>query len=70
MFIAPSYSENIEEIENTLAMYLKGAEIKSEIIAQEIVGKLGYRRLSEEQTLQYPIIEELEQQEKTKQNED
>ena len=49
-------------------MYLKGAEIKISIIAQVIVGELGYRRLSKEHTLQYPIIEELEQQEKTKKN--
>ncbi len=60
LLVTPSYSENIEDIEKTLAKYLKGAEIKSSIITQMLVGELGYRRLAETATEQYQIIRELQ----------
>ncbi|MGC9037639.1 MAG: Lrp/AsnC family transcriptional regulator [Candidatus Micrarchaeia archaeon] len=66
LFIAPSYTEDIQEIEETLGMYLKGTEIRSNIIAQVLIGEFGYRRISENITPQYQIINELNQQEKYK----
>ncbi len=63
LFIAPSYSENIGEMEERLASYFKGIEIKSSIITQILVGELGYRRISESATHQHSLIQELNSEE-------
>jgi len=63
LFIAPSYSGNLQESEDLLARFLKGAEINSNIIAEILVGSLGYRRIDPKVTSQYSIIQEMQQQE-------
>jgi len=63
ILIAPSYSGNLQESEDLLARFLKGAEINSNIIAEILVGSLGYRRIDPKATPQYYIIQEMQQQE-------
>jgi len=63
IFIAPSYSGNLQESEDLLARFLKGAEINSNIISEILVGSLGYRRIDPKATAQYSIIQEMQQQE-------
>ena len=46
--------------EKDIEKWLGGAEIKSSIIAEPIIGKLGFRRISETVTLQYPLLKELD----------
>jgi len=63
IFIAPSYSGNLQELEDLLTRFLKGAKIKSNVIVQTLVGSLGYRRIDPKVTYQYPILQEMQQQE-------
>ena len=39
---------------------LHGAEIESSIISEIILGKLGHRKIAAENTIQYNIIKELD----------
>jgi len=63
LFIAPSYSGNLQESEDLLARFLRGSKIKSNVIVQTLVGSLGYRRIDPKATYQYPILQEMQQQE-------
>jgi len=63
LLIAPSYSSNLQESEDLLTRFLKGAKIKSSIIVQTLVGSLGYRRIDPKVTYQHPILHEMQQQE-------
>ncbi|MEM3212077.1 MAG: hypothetical protein QXR85_02070 [Candidatus Micrarchaeaceae archaeon] len=59
----PSYSENIKETEDMLNEFVKGATISTSIVSRVLLGNIGYRRISKEATLQFPVIEELSQKE-------
>jgi len=63
LFIAPSYSGNLQESEDLLSRFLKGAKINSNIIVEILVGSLGYRRIDPKVTYQYPKLQEMQQQE-------
>ena len=63
LLIAPSYSGNLQESEDLLTRFLRGAKINSNIIAQVLIGSLGYRRIDPKTTYQYPILQEMQQQE-------
>ncbi|MEM3215628.1 MAG: hypothetical protein QXS17_01800 [Candidatus Micrarchaeaceae archaeon] len=59
----PSYSDNIKETEDMLNEFVKGATISTSIVSRVLLGNIGYRRISKEATLQFPVIEELSQKE-------
>ncbi|MEM3180862.1 MAG: hypothetical protein QXY86_00540 [Candidatus Micrarchaeaceae archaeon] len=59
----PSYSDNIKESEDMLNEFVKGATISTSIVSRVLLGNIGYRRISKEATLQFPVIEELSQKE-------
>jgi len=63
IFIAPSYSGNLKESEDLLSRFLRGSKMKSNVIVQTLVGSLGYRRIDPKVTYQYPILQEMQQQE-------
>ncbi|MEM3482737.1 MAG: hypothetical protein QW091_00835 [Candidatus Micrarchaeaceae archaeon] len=63
MFVVPSYSDNIKESEDMLNEFVKGATISTSIVSRVLLGNIGYRRISKEATLQFPVIEELSQKE-------
>jgi len=63
LFIAPSYSGNLKESEDLLSRFLRGSKINSNIIVEILVGSLGYRRIDPKVTYQYPILQEMQQQE-------
>ncbi|MEM3212280.1 MAG: Lrp/AsnC family transcriptional regulator, partial [Candidatus Micrarchaeaceae archaeon] len=68
LFVVPSYSENIKEIEDMLNEFVKGATISTSIVSRVLLGSIGYRRISKEVTLQFPTIEELSQKEEQQKN--
>ena len=58
LFVAPIYEESdLNDIEGKLS--LLDMEVKESIITRTLVGELGFRKIAQTVTYQYPILQEL-----------